>query len=226
MSAYGALHSQTENISNPPLYEKPPVGWLACLSGPLTGQSYTLYDGNNYIGRGQHMTVQILGDPHILHDKHACIAYDSRNREFYLIPGYTDRHIYLESEAVYKATEIVDFCNIRIGTTDLVFRPLCCEKFAWRTQRDIDLEIRAEKERVASIAAHNIAYEQQLSQSYKLGRNTSTDMAKVEDKKLDATTEPTPTETLTPANEAALPPIVDIEQDSDLFDPAPSALTK
>jgi len=119
-----------------PLDEKRAVGWLACVSGPRTGQSFELCEGKNYIGRGQHMAVQILGDPHVSHDKHAYIVYDPKCCKYFLVPGETNAVTCLEGKAINIATEIADLSYIRVGNTDLVFRSLCSEEFSWPTHLD------------------------------------------------------------------------------------------
>jgi len=233
MATFGSTPCPTENMWNP-LDEKSVVGWLACLSGPLTGQSFTLYEGRNYIGSGHDMAVQILGDPHILQDKHACIAYDSKNREFYLVPGNSDKEIYVEYEAISKATEIVDLNHIRIGTTDLVFRPLCGEEFAWPTQWDMDLAIRAEKEHSARTGTYSDKYEQSMPPyvfepyKYKLKSVSETSESKPDPEPAQPSA---PAEDSDPAPAASTDnptstPIIDLELEPDIFDPMSSELTK
>ena len=117
-------------------YIEPVVGWLACIEGPRMGQSFVLHEGKNFIGRGDDMDVQILGDMKVSRTNHACIAYDPQNRAFMLVPGDSDGIVYLDSRSIFHATELLDLNRIRIGDTLLVFRPLCGDHFSWRTGRD------------------------------------------------------------------------------------------
>ena len=117
-------------------YIEPVVGWLACIDGPRKGQSFVLHEGKNFIGRGDDMDVQILGDLGISRHNHACIAYDPQNRKFMLVPGDSDGIVYLENTSIFHATELMDLNRITIGNTQLVFRPLCGEHFSWKTGRD------------------------------------------------------------------------------------------
>ena len=113
-------------------YIRPVVGWLACIKGARMGQSFTLAEGKNFIGRGDNMDVQILGDAEVSRSNHACIAYDHKNRKFMLVPGDSEGLVYLENKSIFQATELMDLNKIQIGNTTLVFRPLCGEHFSWR----------------------------------------------------------------------------------------------
>ena len=134
-----ALPRAVEELESELLYRhiEPVVGWLACIDGPRVGQSFTLKEGKNFIGRGDDMDVQVLGDPEVSRSDHACIAYDPKNRTFTLVPGNSEGIVYLEGRGVYQATELHDLCRIQIGNTTLVFRPLCGEHFSWRSADDV-----------------------------------------------------------------------------------------
>lgn len=132
------LPRAVEELESELLYRhiEPVVGWLACIDGPRRGQSFALHEGKNFIGRGDDMDVQILGDPGVSRRNHASIAYDHKNRSFTLVPGDSDGIVYLENKAVFHATELMDLSRIQIGGTALVFRPLCGEHFSWHTGKD------------------------------------------------------------------------------------------
>ena len=133
-----ALPRAVEELESDLLYAyiKPVVGWLACIDGSRRGQSFTLYEGKNFIGRGDDMDVQILGDMGISRHNHACIAYDPLNRAFMLVPGDGDGLVYLEGKSIFHAAELMDLSRIQVGETVLVFRPLCGEHFSWRSSRN------------------------------------------------------------------------------------------
>lgn len=130
-----ALPRAIEELETELLYEhvEPVVGWLACIDGTRKGQSFALHAGKNFIGRGDDMDVQILGDLDVSRNNHACIAYDAKNREFILVPGDSDGIVYLENKSVFHATTLLDMNRIQIGSTMLLFRPLCGENFSWVT---------------------------------------------------------------------------------------------
>ena len=188
------------------------------------GESFTLHEGMNYIGRGHNVAVQILGDPHISHDKHACIGYDPKSRKYFLVPGDNDGITYLDGKVISEVTEIIDLSHIRIGNTELLFRPLCGENFAWNTQWEMDLEAKAEMEKTTSSGTYSGLYENQLTRSYESGMGSYTHTPEVATKKPNAATNPVSAPAT--ATDPKLIPIADIELDTDLFDPIPNELTK
>lgn len=115
------------------LYEEiePVCGWLACIEGTRQGQSFVIRDGKNFIGRADDMDIRILGDDRIARRNHAIIAYDSKNRQFMLLPGDSDGMVYLDGTAVYMPTLLIDMSVIQLGRTKLLFKPLCGANFAW-----------------------------------------------------------------------------------------------
>lgn len=125
------------------LYEEidPVCGWLACIDGTRQGQSFTLHSGKNFIGRADDMDVRLLGDDTVSRRNHAIIAYDSKNRQFMLIPGDSDGMAYLDGAAAYSPTPLMDMSVIQLGGTKLVFRPLCGENFAWDSEDGSHQEI-------------------------------------------------------------------------------------
>ena len=110
---------------------EPVCGWLACISGPRIGQSFTLHAGKNFIGRADDMDVQILGDMGVARRNHASIAYDPLNRQFVLVPGDSEKLVYMNNQSIYEPVRLLDMSSIRLGDTVLIFRPLCGDHFAW-----------------------------------------------------------------------------------------------
>ena len=125
--------ADTESVEDYLLYVpiEPVCGWLACIDGPRKGQSFSLRNGKNFIGRADDMDVQILGDLQIARRNHAVIAYDPKNRQFMLVPGESEGLVYLNSQSIFQATRLIDMSLIQLGETTLVFRPLCGDNFAW-----------------------------------------------------------------------------------------------
>lgn len=109
----------------------PVCGWLTCISGPRRGQSFTLHSGKNFIGRADHMDVQILEDSEVAQQNHAIVAYDPKNRHFMLVPGESEGLVYLNGKSIYQAALLTDMSQIQIGGTTLLFRPLCGDNFDW-----------------------------------------------------------------------------------------------
>ncbi len=108
----------------------PVVGWLVCVDGPVRGTDWRLHAGYNYIGR-EVGDIHIQGDNQISREKHAMVAYHHKNRTYYVGPAEGRNIIEVNDEPVFNATKLNSHDVITIGTTKLMFVPLCGEKFAW-----------------------------------------------------------------------------------------------
>ena len=108
----------------------PVVGWLVCVDGPVRGTDWRLHAGYNYIGR-EAGDIHIQGDSQISREKHAMVAYHHKNRTYYVGPAEGRNIIEVNDEPVFNATKLNSRDVITIGTTKLMFVPLCGEDFAW-----------------------------------------------------------------------------------------------
>ena len=111
----------------------PVVGWLVCISGPSRGTDYRIHAGYNYIGR-ETGDIRIGGDLQISRQKHAMIAYDSGEHLYFVGPSEGRNIIKVNGHAVLNAVEIQLYDVISIGTTKLMFVPLCSDRFSWEEQ--------------------------------------------------------------------------------------------
>ena len=109
---------------------EPVVGWLVCVEGPARGTDYRLHAGYNYIGR-ESGDIRIRGDLQISRQNHAMVAYDSDEHLFFVGPSAGRNIIKVNGKAVLTAVEIGIYDIISIGTTKLIFVPLCTDKFSW-----------------------------------------------------------------------------------------------
>lgn len=110
----------------------PIVGWLVCTSGPNRGKDYRLHSGTNFIGSSKKMDVCIDGDRTISHENAASISYDDREKIFFVQKGDSRNLIYLNGKAVRSDADLAIYDRLTIGSTELVFVPLCCETFTWQ----------------------------------------------------------------------------------------------
>ena len=110
----------------------PIVGWLVCVKGPNRGRDYRLHSGTNYIGSSKEMDVCIDNDKTISRHRAASISYDERGQVFFIQKGEGRNLIYLNGSAVRSDADLAIYDHILIGSTELVFVPLCCEKFSWQ----------------------------------------------------------------------------------------------
>lgn len=112
--------------------EIPPVcGWIVCIEGARVGKDYKIKNGKNFVGRGDDMDIQILGDNEISRKNHTIIVYDAKKKNTVILPGDAAGIAYLNQEAVYVPTELLPYDIIELGKSKFVFVPFCGENFEW-----------------------------------------------------------------------------------------------
>lgn len=109
----------------------PAAGWLACIEGPARGADYRVRCGYNYIGRSEHMDICIRGDNQISRERHAQIAYDNRENVFFFGPADGKSIVRVNDKMIMGPTQIQAYDILSIGSTKLLFVPLCGERFNW-----------------------------------------------------------------------------------------------
>ena len=107
---------------------EPVVGWLVCVEGPMRGNDYRLHAGYNYIGR-ELGDVRISGDQQISRQNHAMVAFDDADGIYYAGPSAGRNLLKVNGKTVLNRYDI-----ILIGTTKLMFVPLCGEHFSWKKE--------------------------------------------------------------------------------------------
>lgn len=125
------LHADTREPQSSAM-DDPPVGWLVVVRGPGQGNFVAVGNGSNSVGRDETDRARIdFGDDTISRRNHSTITYDPRGKKFYLQHGAGKNLTYLEGNPVLAPTELPGFSRITIGDTELLFVPLCCERFDW-----------------------------------------------------------------------------------------------
>lgn len=109
----------------------PVVGWLVCLAGKEKGRDYRIHSDNNYVGRSEKMDICIRGDETISRENQAVITYDTSDNHYYFSPGDGRSIVRVNNQAVFQTVELQAYDRVVIGKTELLFIPLCGEKFAW-----------------------------------------------------------------------------------------------
>lgn len=109
----------------------PVVGWLVCLSGKEKGRDYRIHSDNNYVGRSEKMDVCIRGDETISRENQAVITYDTNDSRYFFSPGDGRSIVRVNDKAVFQTVELKAYDRLVIGKTELLFIPLCGEKFVW-----------------------------------------------------------------------------------------------
>ncbi len=114
----------------------PVVGWLVCVKGPSRGRDYRVRSGRNGIGRSEAMDVQITGDDTVSRENHAFLVFEPRKRVFSIRPGDGRGLVYLNGDEVIQASDLAAYDLIELGETQLMFVPLCGEKFNWDQSKE------------------------------------------------------------------------------------------
>ena len=109
----------------------PVVGWLVCIDGADKGHGYRIRSGYNHIGRAEHMDICIRGDKQISREKHAIIAYDDTEKIFFFGPSDGRNIVRINGKMVMIPTELNPYDILTVGTSRLIFVPLCGDKFDW-----------------------------------------------------------------------------------------------
>ncbi|WP_218015210.1 FHA domain-containing protein [Brevibacillus dissolubilis] len=109
----------------------PVVGWLVCIKGPDRGRDYRIHTEKNRIGRSENNDIHIRGDNAISRENHATITYDPKKKRFRLLAGESRGMVYLNDEAVDLVADLTAYDIIEMGDTQLMFVPLCGDRFDW-----------------------------------------------------------------------------------------------
>ena len=112
----------------------PVVGWLVCIRGSEKGRDFRIHTDNNYIGRSDKMDICIRGDETISRENQAIITYDSPEKSYLFSPGDGRSIVRINGKSIFQTTEVKAYDVITIGKTDLLFIPLCGEKFEWEKE--------------------------------------------------------------------------------------------
>lgn len=113
----------------------PVVGWLVCIEGATKGTDYRIHSQNNYIGRSAKMDISIPEDSHISAENSAIIAYDNEDRTFYFGPGSGRNIVRVNGKPALSVEKIEAYDVLTIGTTKLLFVPLCGDRFDWNEKK-------------------------------------------------------------------------------------------
>ena len=109
----------------------PCVGWLIALGGSHVGTDFRLKVGKNFIGRGSDMDIALTDDHSVSRVKHAVVVYEPKQHLYLVQPGEASSLVYLNNEVVLSPTQLSAYDMITLGDVNLLFMPLCGEKFSW-----------------------------------------------------------------------------------------------
>jgi hypothetical protein len=106
-------------------------GWLVCIDGVNKGRSYPIHSGKNFVGSGDDMDVQILGDEKVDRYRHAILAFDDKTQKTTLLPGESAGLAYLDGKSVYAPAPLNIKAVIEIGGSKFMYVPFCDDAYHW-----------------------------------------------------------------------------------------------
>lgn len=110
---------------------EPVVGWLICIKGEYHGASFNLKSGRNNIGRALTMDVALAQEKSVSRERHASVTFDPHQQKFFVQSGDGNGLTYVNNELLMMFKELQPYDIISLGTCELMFLPLCGEKFSW-----------------------------------------------------------------------------------------------
>ena len=114
-----------------PAAPQPVTGWLVGLNGPVRGKVFELKAGRNFIGRAPDSEIVLAEDNAVSYSRHASVIYEPNTRKFIAQAGESNGLIYLNGEMVLNSAQLTVYDRITVGSTRLLFFPLCSESFDW-----------------------------------------------------------------------------------------------
>lgn len=106
------------------------VGWLVCISGMVSGESFCIREGENHIGRAANMDIALLYEPTVSRKTHAVITYQPEQRACVLYPQESAPTLCNDRVVKIKRT-LKNRDVITFGTCTFVFVAFCGKAFAW-----------------------------------------------------------------------------------------------
>ena len=111
-----------------------PAAFLVCISGANNGESFTAALGRNYIASGADADIRLDKDSSVSAECHAVITYNPADNKFTLSAGTGRGITYLNGNQVDVSADLNAYDRIKVGGSELLFIPVCSEKFKWETK--------------------------------------------------------------------------------------------
>ncbi len=110
------------------------IGWLTVVNTSEKGKVYTLKEAKSTLGRSDadhRVDVDLHSDRTVSRGAQAVIVYDPLNKKFFIQSTGGKSLIYVNREMLLAPAALKAYDIIRLGETEMVFVPLCTEKFSW-----------------------------------------------------------------------------------------------
>ena len=103
------------------------------MGGAHVGQDFHLKVGKNFIGRDIQMDIALVGDKSVSRNRHAIVVYEPKKHLYLVQPGDSSGLVYRNNEVVLSPVKLEAYDMITVGDVNLLFMPLCGERFNWST---------------------------------------------------------------------------------------------
>lgn len=110
-----------------------PCGWLVELEGAGKGRSHLIAEGYNTIGSDPMADIFLPDDPQ-LPPRAAVLGYDDRFGLFSFGPCGGRMPVRVNDRMILDAAVLQPYDILEVGTTRLLFHPLCGSHFRWQTE--------------------------------------------------------------------------------------------
>lgn len=110
----------------------PCVGWLVATGGTHLGQDFPLKAGKNFVGRAPDMDVALTGDMSVSRkSSHAIVVYEPKEKLYIIQSGDSSGLVYRNEKVVLTPEHMQAYDVITVGEVNLLFVPLCGDRFSW-----------------------------------------------------------------------------------------------
>lgn len=109
-------------------------GWLVVINTDQKGKVFSIKEQQSSIGRldaNHFVHIALNEDRTISRGPQAIVIYDDLNKKFFLKSAEGKTLVYLNRNLLMSHEELRPYDIIQLGNTQLIFVPLCTEKFSW-----------------------------------------------------------------------------------------------
>ena len=129
--AQSQLHTVPVTTKGIKIRHQKTVGWLVCLEGELSGESFPVRDTINHIGRDSHMDISLYCEKSVSREKHATIVYQPQKNICVLQTRGKENLTLVNGTPLKKERILHDRDIITLGDCNLLFVILCDNRFSW-----------------------------------------------------------------------------------------------
>ena len=94
-------------------------------------QEFRLKEINSSIGRQKESDISLEKDSGVSRKKHAIIFFEKDTKKFQIGQGESQETVYVNGVMLLGTAFLRPYDRITVGSSELLFIPLCSEKFMW-----------------------------------------------------------------------------------------------